>query len=337
MMRLIHREAGFSLVEVLIAVAAFSIAVVPLLYVAAGGQRLARSQPEASDLQQRVRVAADKLRRDLAMAGAGPLHGSPAAEHPLSAYIPAIVPARMGVRSPDAPGTAFPDRVCVIYVPEDGWHASLATSMPSASAPLAIDRTVPGCGSAGQCGFTEGMRTLIVDARIPGAGYDVFTVTGVAGALAHDSPNAPFSKAYDAGAVLMPIAQRVYHFDRANRRLMVYDGYLSDMPLVDNVIDVTFSYFGESEAPDGQSHLRPMPLEQFADGPFVGLGSNRFDADLRRIRVVRATLRLQAPADDVRGTGQWFSRPGRSTSGYSYVPDYEVSLDVAPRNLVVVR
>jgi hypothetical protein len=52
---------------------------------------------------------------------------------------------------------------------------------------------------------------------------------------------------------------------------------------------------------------------------------------------VRATLRLQAPADDVRGTSQWFSRPGRSTSGYSYVPDYEVSLDVAPRNLVVVR
>jgi len=44
------------------------------------------------------------------------------------------------------------------------------------------------------------------------------------------------------------------------------------------------------------------------------------------------TLRLQAAAEDVRGTGPSFSRPGRSTSGHSYVPDYEVTFDVAPRN-----
>ena len=48
---------------------------------------------------------------------------------------------------------------------------------------------------------------------------------------------------------------------------------------------------------------------------------------------MRVTLRLQAAADDVRGAGALFARPGRSSSGYSYVPDYEVTFDVAPRNM----
>jgi hypothetical protein len=47
-------------------------------------------------------------------------------------------------------------------------------------------------------------------------------------------------------------------------------------------------------------------------------------------------MRLQAAADEVRGSGALFTRPGRSTSGDSYVPDYEVTFDVAPRNMAPV-
>jgi hypothetical protein len=72
------------------------------------------------------------------------------------------------------------------------------------------------------------------------------------------------------------------------------------------------------------------------DGPVCGAGAAVFDGDLLRIRLVRVTLRLQAAADEVRGAGVLFTRPGRSTSGYSYVPDFEVTFDVAPRNMAPV-
>ena len=52
-----------------------------------------------------------------------------------------------------------------------------------------------------------------------------------------------------------------------------------------------------------------------------------------RIRLVRVTLRLDAAADEVRGAGALFLRPGRSSNAYSYVPDYELTFDVAPRNM----
>ena len=70
-----------------------------------------------------------------------------------------------------------------------------------------------------------------------------------------------------------------------------------------------------------------------ADGPFCGAGDTAFDGDLLRIRLVRVSLRLDAAADDVRGSGGLFARPGRSSSGYSHVPDFEVTFDVAPRNM----
>ena len=64
-----------TLVEALVSLAILMTAPMPILYVTAGAQRLARSQSEASDLHQRTRVAAEKLLRDVAMAGAGPPEG----------------------------------------------------------------------------------------------------------------------------------------------------------------------------------------------------------------------------------------------------------------------
>jgi type II secretory pathway pseudopilin PulG len=354
----IQRESGFSFVEVLIAVTIFAAAIMPLLFVAAGAERLARSQPEAADLQQRVRVIADKLKRDVALAGAGPLHGSLAS--PLGSYVAAVVPARTGVRLRDPELSAFPDRISVIYVPDGGVQASLATSMTTASAALLVDLSADGCGGSGVCGFTTGSRAMILDGRGVGAGHDVFTVTGVNAATGEVDHDAAFSRAYAAGAAIVPIIERVYHFDPPNRRLMQYDGDQSDMPLVDNVVDLNFTYFGDPSpasvarppagesscvyeagfppvprlAPLGGSGLRRLPLAQLMDGPICGLSPNAFDGDLLRIRMVRVTLRLQAAADDVRGTGRWFSRPGRSNSGYSYVPDYEVTFDIAIRNML---
>lgn len=322
-------EAGFTLLEVLVAMAAFAAALVPMLYVAGAGQRLARSQPEASDLEQRLRVSVDKLQRDLGMAGAGPLHGPLAGR--LSAFVPAIVPARTGLRSPDAALSVFDDRISILYVPDGAASAVLTTTMGSVGADLAIDPASAGCPPSGLCGFVDGTRALIVDTARVGDGFEVFTVTSVVDALGHGPPNPSFTRLYGAGAPIVPIVQRVYHFDRPGRRLMLYDGYQSDMPLIDNVLDVRFELFAES----GVSGLVQLTADELTDGPVIGVSPSEVDGDLLSIRMVRVTLRLEAAADDVRGVGPRFRRPGRSNSAFSYVPDHEITFDVTLRNVGV--
>lgn len=325
----LRRERGFSLLEVLAAVSIFAIALVPMLYVTGAAQRMVRSQSEATDLQQRVRVAAEKLQRDLALAGAGPPHAR--AVGPLGSYLPPIVPARTGLRSPDVETSAFADRVSIVYVPSEGWEVPLSAPMPDPSSAAAIDAAAPGCPRAGLCGFLESSRALLMDTSAPGAGYDIFTVTGATTALEHAAPNAALSKPYNAAVShVVPVVQRVYYFDRPGRRLMLYDGYQSDLPFIDNVVDVRFEYFADASPGPG---LRSIPLAELSDGPVLGLSPNAFDADLLSIRLVRVTLRLQVASDELRGTGALFARPGRSSSGYSSVQDSQVTFDVAPRNM----
>ena len=201
---------------------------------------------------------------------------------------------------------------------------------------------------------------MLIDTRGVGAGHEVFTVNGVAGALLHEAPNPRFERVYAAGnSTLVPVVQRTYYFDRPNRRLMLYDGHLSDMPLVDNVVNVEFSFFVDNAAasvarpPDAGSScvynpgspplprlgtyatvgLHQLTAGEMADGPVCGAGDTAFDGDLLRVRLVRVSVRLDAAADDVRGSGGLFARPGRSSSGYSHVPDFEITFDVAPRNM----
>src|SRR5687768_3756225 len=61
---------------------------------------------ERADMQQRARISADVLIKDLVMAGAGSL-------------APAVAPFRRGAINPDTPGSAFPDRISVLYAPSD--------------------------------------------------------------------------------------------------------------------------------------------------------------------------------------------------------------------------
>jgi prepilin-type N-terminal cleavage/methylation domain-containing protein len=351
-------DHGFSFIEVLIALTILLTASATLLQVAASGQRLARTHGEATDLHQRVRVAAERLRNDLALAGAGALRGQLSGG--LTGYLAPLVPARTGARAPDAPVQAFTDRISIVYVADAAWPSALSVDMAAASDDVPVSGTAPGCPAAGLCGFTEGTRALIVDTRGVGAGHDLFTVTGTAGALGHGGPNPPFHRAFDAAdSLVVPVVQRIYSFDRANRRLMLSDGYQSDMPLIDNVVDVRFAYFADgapssvSAPPEGTGScvyhagsppvprldelggagLHQLTLAQMTDGPECGAGPGAFDGDLLRIRLVRVTLRLEAAADDVRGTGPLFLRPGRSSNAFSYVPDYELTFDVAPRNM----
>ncbi len=237
------------------------------------------------------------MQRDLMNAGAGPLHGL--AGRTLANYLPPIVPARTGARAADPEGTAFVNRISITHVPDEGWSATLASDMASPDEVLTV-KTAAGCPGAGICGFVPGSRAAIVDVKEPASGYELFSVTDLAGGLAHGAPNPPFTRLYSSeSSVVVPVVHHVYYHDTSTNRLMLYDGYQSDVPLVDNVVALQFTYYADPNpasvaAPiDGAGNcayaagsppvplLQPLPgltlvpltTQQMMDGPFCGIGS----------------------------------------------------------------
>ncbi len=225
--------------------------------------------------------------------------------------------------------------------------------MAGPGAPLAIDVTAPGCPAGGSCGFARGDRALVFSKEA----HDAFTVRDAGGGTV--SPSAPLSHAYSAGSRVVGIVHRVYYLDRPGKRLMVYDGDRSDMPLVDHVVDLRFRYYVDPAArgvrppPPGTASCAyapgdpPVPLldelggsgpalvapARLTDGPACGVAPHRFDADLLRVRRIGVTIRLETEAAELRGSGPAFSTPGSSLGGSKYVPDLEVTFEVAPRNM----
>jgi hypothetical protein len=292
---------GYMLVELLVG-AAITLAVSAVLFLfAIATQAAVATQGSAADQQQRLRVAVEQLRHDLVMAGAGPSRG--AGRGPLIRALPPVVPARMGVSSPDPELTVRDDRITIMYVPESRAQTILRSAMAAASSPLAIDGSAPGCVPVTACDFAAGDRAVIYDASHEGGAHEVLTVAAIDAARGLLTPTVPLSRAYPAGARVALVTLRNYYFDAANKRLMVYDGDRSDLPLIDRVADLRFAYFADPR-PDA---LLTIPLSdlggtvpqllgtgQLTDGPVVGESPYRFDADLLRVRRIRVTLRLQS-------------------------------------------
>jgi hypothetical protein len=348
-------------VELLVATGIFLAVATILFHFVGTSARVARAQPDMADVSQRLRVAATTIARDIGRAGAA---DAPATLASLAAHLPPIVPFRSGAVGADPELSAFDDRISVLYVPEDALAVSLSLDMASAAADVPILAVGPGCPAAGLCGFEVGSRAAIVETSTLGGGHDLFTVSHTAGALGHAAPDPAFVKAYQAASAhVVPVVQRVYSFDKAKRRIMVYDGYKSTQPLVDNVVALSFAYlidphpasvrapsdltgncaFGAGDPPVpllaalGPGALVPAPLDMFTDGPFCGSPPRRFDADLLRIRAVRVRIRLQAALDRSRGSGSAFANAGNADSDLSSVRDFELTVDAAAPNLRPTR
>jgi hypothetical protein len=321
-------QAGFGLVEVLLSALIACAVLSVLMRLAITAQDVTWAQTDAADLQQRLRVATDAIYSDLIMAGAGPSDGL--WQGSLVNVLAPIVPARTGNRGADPELSHYSDRISILYVPEASAHTALTVGMAGADAPLVVDENAPGCASRDTCGFSRGDRVLVVDAEGAERSYDIFTASDAqAGSLEHQG----LSKAYVAGARVVRVVQRVYYLDRAARRLMVYDGWASDLPLVDHVVDLRFTYYADLGGPV----LTALSPGEMTDGPAGGTSPTRFDWDLTRIRRVRVSLRLETEASVLRGGGPLFAVPGTSTSGIRLVADQQVTFDVAPENLNLSR
>jgi hypothetical protein len=131
---------------------------------------------------------------------------------------------------------------------------------------------------------------------------DALTVLGV--------PSSPLSLDVDAS--------RTYYLRSAapgTFQLMQYDGGLSDLPMLDHVVRLSFDYFGPATARGPLIRLEPATL---VDGPWIEDAAHRvFDADLLRVREVRATVRLESTDPLLR----------------RLVPDEEIVLHMAMRNV----
>jgi hypothetical protein len=249
-------------------------------------------------------------------------------------------------------------------VPNTSAQTSIRDGMPQPSSEIKVNAQL-GCPVGDDlCGFEEGRSLLIFDDTGTWDSFDVTQVQESALHLQHRGQN--FNKAYDAGANIAQAEWHTYYFDATTRRLMHYDGLETDTPLVDNVVGLTFTYYGDPNPPklpmpkpgmenciidtDGKPKL---PLLSAANESLVeldpdilrdglpelcGANSNVFDPDLYRVRKVRVAIRVQVENDALRGSNSLlFRNPGHARVGGSFVPDYTMAFEVTPRNLNLSR
>lgn len=272
---MLPRAGGFSLVELVVSAALTTTVVACLFALVHPAQSAFSSEPEMSDMKQRLRVAVDALRRDLGTAGSGPETAGRTGS--LIHYFPPLVPFREGASSNDAAGTVKTDTVTAIGVPATAAQTTLAGDLlPGVLTVQAAPE--PGCpAGTNLCGFSPGLTVAIYDDT---GLFGLFTVAAVADAAAQITlaPRQAHSSSatYRSGSNLVQV--RVHTFtlksDPATQtsQLMYADGSTgADVPVVDHVVGLAFAYYGEPRPPS-------LALETTAYGPLPPPSGSRTTA-----------------------------------------------------------
>jgi hypothetical protein len=268
----------------------------------------------------------------------------------------------MGLQAADSYSAGRPDAVTITFVPATSAQTRVLAPVPPGASQIDVE-TRPGCPiGAEACGLDAGMTALVFDRT---GNFDLFAVTGVRGSAALLRHHGAGSQSYQANDFVAQGETHTYYHDQAAKQLRHYDGYVTDTPVVDNVVGVSFEYFGDPRpptvprpppgvanclydaagtpvgglvtlAPQGGS-LAALPLPMLHDGPWCGAGENRYDADALRIRRMRVTIRIQASQAAFRSAGPDFAMPGFNRSADRNLADLTVRFDVSPRNLNLNR
>lgn len=342
-----QEQAGYTLVELLVSAAVLLLLTALTCVVLVEAKTAMEVSGERADVQQRARAGIESMVSAIRAAGAGPDSGIRAG--PLIRWLP---PVWAGRSDRTQPLTA----ITVLRILPDVLPATLATDAPAGTATLDFDRG--GCGLP--CGFTDGMKVIVLDAR---GDFDVFVLVDTDGGSATvrrvaGGTNASLTR----GSAVLPAELRTFYWNAGTRELRSHDGDRGDFPAISDVARVSFEYFGDPfpplrpRPPAGEENclydslgtprtgmpvlppaggtLAPLDPSLFEDGPWCGLGTEPFDADLLRIRSVRLVLRAQASVSEYRGTDPWlFENPGTGTNAARLVRDLTLQMTVTPRNL----
>jgi hypothetical protein len=362
--RRLSSESGYSLTELLVSTAIMMVVTGSIFGLMNPAQGTAKAQPEVSDMQQRARLGADTLFKELVIAGAGPYQGSTTGS--LINFFAPVVPRRMGRLNPDTSDVFRPDAITLSYIPNSYSQTTIDGAMPPNSVELKTNGQ-PNCPLKGGqkdplCGFEEGMVVIIFDKS---GHYDTFEITQVQTSAHLQHRNQTLNHEYASGSSVTQIVSNTYYRDASTNKLMRYNGGSSDVAIVDDVVDLQFEYFGDPNPPTqpkpeigtanclydamgnyigpgtmaaDEGSLSILSAADLTDGPMCGSGTTEFDVDLLRVRKVRVSLRVQATSEAMRGVDTLlFKNPGKSRGGETFVPDYNVRFEVSPRNLNLVR
>jgi hypothetical protein len=295
-----------TLSEALISLLLTVVVTTTALGLSAPATRASLVQPEAVDVQQRARVSAETIARDLSASGIG-VYAGPSAG---LAALPSVLPRQLGVTG-DSPDVARADAITMISVPSTAAQTTLAEAVSPASQTLSVN-DAPNCGGRVLCGLTAGADVLVADAD---GRFDIFRITNVVGAVAALRLHGQvLGVAYPAGSTVTEVISRTYSLDTATRVLRQYDGDLNDQPSADHISSLTFDYFADDGAGGALAEINRASL---ADGPWLGAGSSRYDADLLRVRMVRVSVRAEASTPALRASA----------------PDVTARISVAPRTM----
>ena len=306
-----RREDGFTLVELALATAISLTVMASVLAIAMPAQEAFAVQPEAADLQQRVRVAVDTLAKDLRTAGTR----MPVTTEALQVTLAPVVPYRIGeVGSDPAAGRYYRGGVISVL--------QLAAPVAGSTMPQRISRTYyvrasPDVSQLMQYNGQQGDFPVLDD--VVSLAFEYFgeasppqlilPTTEEARPRVSYGPRPPSVGVDDAGDTWGP---------GENCTWMVVDGtHRSRLPAL-----------------AGQTAQVRLQEEVLTDGPWCpdAGAPDRFDADLLRIRRVGVQIRVQAQRSFRGPQGVLFARGGTAPAR-RYVPDMVVRLDVAPRNL----
>jgi Prokaryotic N-terminal methylation motif len=259
-----HRrsEAGFTLVEALVATAIVVLVTAGVLSALNPARGVFKTQPDVADMHQRLRAGVDALTRNLLSAGAGSYSG--AATGSLAGYFAPIMPFRRGLDSAidDGVGVFKSDAITIFSVPSTGAQTTVRSDMPTASSQVLID-TAPGCPKDPRTGLIDplcGFKANATKAALfDGTGaFDTLSITSadeVAQALDFQHPQqSVLSKAYLGSASnhlskIVEISTHVYYLNAATHQLMHYDGFSTVTPLLDNVAALDFEYYADPLPP----------------------------------------------------------------------------------------
>jgi prepilin-type N-terminal cleavage/methylation domain-containing protein len=207
---------GFSLAELLIAMALMVVVTSAFMTLVLSGGSIARAQPEAWDLHQRARIAMQTLGAELARAGAGLDRGPQ--RGPLSS---SFAPLEIG-----ADGS-----LTVWYVNGQGGQTSLASALAAGDAEAMLANAGDCPASRPACAFTSGSTGILFQ---PGGARDALRIDDVRDMSLTLRAGPQFS--YSAGASIAEGEVRTYRVDPIARQLLRRDEATgTSLPVIDGI------------------------------------------------------------------------------------------------------
>jgi prepilin-type N-terminal cleavage/methylation domain-containing protein len=244
---------GYTLVELLIAMLITLVVTAAALSFVAPAHDAFAVQPEAADVQQRIRVGLDALQRDLLMAGAGMY--SAGAVGPLHRTIAAVMPYEVfGPTRDVAAGPSFrTDAISVLFVPSTASQSLLSEPLAPGSLDIAIESSpvCPPVTRSQVCGIAAGDSLLIFDRNGEWGVFNVDRIDAVSTRVLLNG-HVP-TRAFAAHANVTKVEAVSYALkadpSTGASQLVRATAGSQPLPVVDHIVKLEFRYFGDPRPP----------------------------------------------------------------------------------------